>query len=82
MFKGSIELKTIENVKDFINVMGKVEAEADLASVDQRHVVDAKSILGVFSLNLTKPLELRIFDEEGPAEKYAEIFKRFGCGIA
>lgn len=58
----NIDLNSIEKVKEFINDISKLEGEFDLIS--DRYIVDAKSIMGIFSLNLAKPLELRIVSDE------------------
>lgn len=57
----NIRLSLAENVKAFVNVVGRFDYEMDLQS--GRHVVDAKSILGIFSLDLSKPIDLNIHAE-------------------
>lgn len=47
-------------VKDFVNIMSRYSFDADLRS--GRYVVDAKSLLGIFSLDLSKPITLEIHD--------------------
>lgn len=54
----TIQLETINDVKNFVSTVTKFECDFDIA-VD-RYVVDAKSIMGIFSLNLSKPLTLQI----------------------
>ena len=51
-----ISLATINDVKDFVNMVMKYDFEVDLVS--GRYAVDAKSIMGIFSLDLSKPIEL------------------------
>ncbi len=72
----TILLDTIDRVKDFANIIGRFDAEIDLG--DGRHVVDAKSIMGVFSLNLKSPLKLTICDcsdeEKEPLQKAMQPF--------
>lgn len=53
-----IMLNTMEKVKSFIYDMDSVEGEAVIYS--DRYYVDAKSFIGIFTLDLTKPLKLRI----------------------
>ena len=53
-----IALNTMEKVNSFVHDMDNVEGEAVICS--GRYYVDAKSLLGIFSLDLTKSLELRI----------------------
>ena len=56
-----VKLDTIETVKQFSNLMNQYPIECDLTS--GRYTVDAKSIMGVFSLDLAKPLELHVHGE-------------------
>ena len=53
-----ISLNSIEKVKSFANVIARFDGEFDLVS--GRYIVDAKSIMGIFSLNLYEPLRLDI----------------------
>ena len=53
---------TLEKVKSFFNEVTKFDNEFDLVS--GRYVVDAKSIMGIFSLDLTKPITLNIHTDE------------------
>ena len=51
-------LSSINDVKDFVNIVSKYDFDVDLTS--GRYVVDAKSIMGIFSLDLSKPIDLNI----------------------
>lgn len=57
-----ISINTFDKVKSFVNIVKKFEYDFDLIS--GRYVVDAKSIMGVFSLDIKKPLCLQINTEE------------------
>lgn len=52
----NIMLNTISDVKNFVNTVSKYDFEVDLTS--GRYVIDAKSIMGIFSLDLSKPIKL------------------------
>ena len=54
----NIKLSLAENVKSFVNIVNRYPYDVDLRA--GRHVVDAKSILGIFSLDLSKPIDLNI----------------------
>ncbi len=54
----SICLDSIDKVKSFVNEITKFDSDFDLIS--GRYVIDAKSIMGIFSLDLSKPIELSI----------------------
>mgnify|MGYP000218862579 CR=1 FL=1 len=53
-----IFLGTIERVKDFVNAVTRLDCDVDIVS--GRYVIDAKSIMGIFSLDLSKPIDLNI----------------------
>lgn len=53
-----ILLNTINDVKSFVNIVSKYEFDVDLIS--GRYAIDAKSIMGIFSLDLSKPIDLNI----------------------
>ena len=61
-----IFLNSIDKVKSFVNDLTKYDVDFDLVS--GRYVVDAKSIMGIFSLDLSKPIDLNIHTEEGADE--------------
>ena len=56
-----IKLSFAEEVKTFVNAVNRYPYEMDLRA--GRHVVDAKSILGIFSLDLSKPIILDVDDD-------------------
>ena len=53
-----IRLDTINDVKSFVNTVSKYDFDVDLIS--GRYAVDAKSIMGIFSLDLSKPIKMEI----------------------
>lgn len=55
----NIKLSLAENVKQFVNIAGRHPYDIDLRV--GRHVVDGKSILGIFSLDLSKPITLEVY---------------------
>ena len=57
-----ISLNSIDKVKSFVNDISKFYSDFDLVS--GRYVIDAKSIMGIFSLDLSKPINLNIHAEE------------------
>ena len=57
-----VYLNSISDIKDFVNIVSKYSYEIDLVS--GRYVVDAKSIMGIFSLDLTKPIRLEIHNDD------------------
>lgn len=59
-----ILLNSVEKVKEFINVVSRFDDDIDLVS--GRYLIDAKSIMGVLSLDLSHPIILKTYD--GPEE--------------
>ena len=60
-----IKLSSIEDVRNFVNIVSKYNIDIDLMS--GRYVVDAKSIMGIFSLDLLKPIKLTAHSEDTDA---------------
>ena len=63
-----IRLSTIADVRDFVNILAKTEIDIDLSS--GRYVVDGKSIMGIFSLDLLSPITLTAHSDD-TAELFA-----------
>lgn len=57
-----IKLDDIESVKKFVNILTQFDCDFDLVS--NRYVIDAKSIMGIFSLDLKDSIQLDIHEEE------------------
>lgn len=65
MTKKKIMLATINDVKVFVNSVSKYDFDVDLVS--GRYAVDAKSIMGIFSLDLSKVIELQVHSDSADA---------------
>ena len=68
-----ISLNSIEKVKSFVNDIAKFDSDFDLVS--GRYVIDAKSIMGIFSLDLSKPINLNIHADDN--ESIVESLKAY-----
>ena len=60
-----VSLFSNTDVKDFVNIVSKYDFDIDLVS--GRYVVDAKSIMGIFSLDLTKPIQVDLHTDDADA---------------
>lgn len=69
-----ISLNSIDKVKSFVNDISKFSYDFDLVS--GRYVIDAKSIMGIFSLDLSRPIDLSIHTEEN-IEQILEVLKPY-----
>lgn len=69
MLEKKLILDNIEKVKEFVAIASAKEYDIDLLS--GKYIVNAKSIMGVFSLDLTKPVTM-----VAHCEVYAELMKQ------
>ena len=66
-----VNLNNIEKVKKFVAIISNYEA--DFTLISGRYIIDAKSIMGVFSLDLSKDITLKVdFDNLVYSEKEIE----------
>ena len=65
-----IMLSSINDVKAFVNIVNNYNFDVDLVS--GRYVVDAKPIMGIFSLDLSKPIKVEV-REEGSEKFFEEL---------
>ena len=70
-----ISLNSIDTVKSFVNDITKFDYDFDLVS--GRYVIDAKSIMGIFSLDLSKPIDLNIHAEDTNVDAVLEVLKPY-----
>ena len=73
MTKATVSLQQINDVKDFVNIVMKYDFDIDLVS--GRYAVDAKSIMGIFSLDLSKPIELNAHTDD--ADKFMSDIAKY-----
>jgi phosphotransferase system HPr-like phosphotransfer protein len=65
-----ISLNSIDKVKSFVNDISKFEYDFDLVS--GRYVIDAKSIMGIFSLDLSKPIKVEVHSDSDEAQAFID----------
>ena len=70
-----ISLNSIDKVKSFVNDITKYDYDFDLVS--GRYVIDAKSIMGICSLDLSKDIDLNIHAEGEEAENVLQVLKPY-----
>jgi len=71
----NVMLSTIDDVKQFVNIAGDYDFDIDLVS--GRYAVDAKSIMGIFSLDLSKSLEIKAHCSDAAAEQFFAAIAKF-----
>lgn len=68
-------LNSIDKVKSFVNDISKFDCDFDLVS--GRYVIDAKSIMGIFSLDLSKPIDLNIHTDGADLENVLNVLNPY-----
>lgn len=77
MIKAYISLNNIEKLKQFVNDISKIDANID--AIHGRYVIDAKSFLGLMSLDLERPVEIVLHSEdEETINKFKELMVKYG----
>ncbi len=71
----TVLLNSINDVKDFVRSASSLPCDIDVVS--GRYVVDAKSLLGMFSLDPTKPVLVQLHGTESDANRFGELISRF-----
>ncbi len=75
MKKVKIFLSSIDKVKSFVNDISRFDCDFDLVS--GRYVIDAKSIMGIFSLDLSKPIDLNIHADGESLTKIMDVIEKY-----
>ena len=70
-----ISLNSIDKVKAFVNEISKFDCDFDLVS--GRYVIDAESIMGIFSLDLSKSIDLNIHADGSELEKVLDVIGKY-----
>ena len=68
-----IKLDTEGCGEEYLRIMDRYDGNAEIVS--GASTVDGKSVLGIFSLDLTKPMELTLYDEDQATKKALEQFR-------
>ena len=71
-----ISLNSIDKVKSFVNALVRF-TDVDFDLVSGRYVIDAKSIMGIFSLDLSKPIDLNIHADESRLDEIVDTLKPY-----
>ena len=70
-----ISLNSIDKVKAFVNEISKFDCDFDIVS--RRYVIDAKSIMGIFSLDLSKPIDLNIHADGAALDNVMAVIEKY-----
>ena len=75
MCETAISLNSIDKVKDFVSITRKFEAEMNLIS--GRYIISAKSIMGIFCMDLSKPMMLRVYEGKEKTEDIMDALSEY-----
>lgn len=75
MLTRKLNLVSIEDVKDFTAAASECKFDVDVKS--GKYVIDAKSIMGLFSLNLSEPVTLEVHADESDAREFISKIEKF-----
>lgn len=75
MLGKKISLKSIDDVKKFVSIVQNYEGNVDLKS--GKYVIDGKSILGIFSLDISKPLNMQLDMKESEGQRLLKELDEF-----
>ena len=73
-----VSLNSIDKVKTFVNDINRFDCDFDLVS--GRYVIDAKSIMGIFSLDLSKSIDLNIHADSAKTEEILSVLAPYIVG--
>ncbi len=72
-----ITINNIDKVRRFVDIVSRFDCDIDLVS--GHTMVDAKSILGIFSLNIMKPMTMIIHDDADKVQVIKNSLKAFAA---
>lgn len=71
-----LNLNTLEKVKKFTNVVNGFNSDIDI--IRDRYIIDAKSVIGIYTIDLTKPVTVRIIsDDKAEIARFNEQMEEF-----
>lgn len=75
MVEHQVRLNAAEDVREFVNAASKCDFDIDIFY--NRIIIDAKSILGILSMDLTKNLTVKCYGEN---PHFNEVIAKFAVG--
>lgn len=71
-----LNLNTLEKVKKFTNVVNRFNSDIDV--IRDRYIIDAKSVIGIYTIDLTRPVTVRIVsDDKAEIARFNEQMEEF-----
>ena len=76
----SVLLTTPKDVFDFAYTASQIPHNVSVDAIHGSYTVEARSVMGILSLNLSEPITIKIIGSDASAEKYAEYFSKWIVG--
>lgn len=73
----TICLNEAKNLKKFVNALSRYDFDVDAMSLNRRYNIDAKSIMGLYALDISQPIILKIYDRGEDVSTFLEEIKEF-----
>lgn len=71
-----IKIESVDKVKEFVKITNKIVPDMDL--IVGRYIIDAKSVMGIFSVDLTRTLKLKVHsDNKNECKEIYNMIKKF-----
>lgn len=77
----SVLLTTPKDVFDFAHAASQIPHDVSVDAIHGSYAVEARSVMGVLSLNLSEPITIKIVGSDASAEKYVEYFSKWIVGV-
>ena len=68
-----------DDVEDFVKITNRFDFDIDICSIDDHYIIDAKSIMGIFSPNLSKPTIVRVAKANGETQSLFEMLSKWAA---
>ena len=75
MYPFYVSLSSIEDVKKFVDAANHCDCEVDVLS--GRYIINAKSIMGLFSIDLSAPIRVEVHGTDAQGESFRRAVGRF-----
>lgn len=75
--EAKIKINSVEQVYKFVEITGKQDFPVDVHSIDRHYTLDGKSLMGLFSLDLSKPIIVSVKQTSEEADRYFDEISQF-----
>lgn len=73
MVKTKVKIDSVSDAKQFVGICSAVDFNVELIAAP--YIINGKSIMGIFSLDLSKPIDMEAYCEDG--DEFVERISSF-----